>query len=37
MREGKIVDHGTHEELMARGQDYAIMVQTVAERGDTEK
>lgn len=37
MKDGKIIDHGTHEELMARGRDYAMMVQTISERGDEEK
>ncbi|XP_069692470.1 ATP-binding cassette sub-family C member 5-like isoform X3 [Periplaneta americana] len=35
MKDGHIVEHGTHEDLMAKSKDYALMVQTrFAERGD---
>lgn len=28
MKDGRVCDHGTHEELMDREQDYAVMVKT---------
>ncbi|XP_023713114.1 multidrug resistance-associated protein 5 isoform X5 [Cryptotermes secundus] len=35
MKDGRVCDHGTHEELMDREQDYAVMVKThSSETGD---
>jgi ABC-type multidrug transport system fused ATPase/permease subunit len=35
MKDGRVCDRGTHEELMDREQDYAMMVKAhSSERGD---
>jgi len=35
MKDGRVCDHGTHEELMGKKQDYASVVKThCSERGD---
>jgi ABC-type multidrug transport system fused ATPase/permease subunit len=35
IKDGKIFDHGTHEELIAKEHDYAMMVKThYSERGN---
>ncbi|XP_015521892.2 ATP-binding cassette sub-family C member 5 isoform X1 [Neodiprion lecontei] len=37
MRDGKIIEHGTHDELMKLGNEYALMVAAISAESNTEE